>query len=63
MLGLDKAVPRFLPIYEEHGDRGKVLGTLLLAAGTVLTLGLAFVLLAFGLHGFAGGDMGGDGQG
>lgn len=58
VLGLDKAISRFLPIYDENGERGKVFGTLLLAAGTVLTLGLAFVLLAFGLHGFAGGDLG-----
>ena len=62
LLGLDKAVPRFLPIYQEHGANGKVLGTLLMAAGTVLSLGLGFVLLAFGLNGFAGGDLGGSGQ-
>jgi O-antigen/teichoic acid export membrane protein len=54
LLGLDKALPRFLPIYQEQGAFGKMLGTLLMAAGTVLSLGLAFVLLAVGLHGFAG---------
>src|SRR4051794_30928313 len=62
VLGLDKAIARFLPIYEEHGAYGKVFGTLLMVGGTVLGVGLAFVLLAFGLHGFAGGDLGGSGQ-
>src|SRR3954453_5479318 len=55
LLGLDKALPRFLPIYEQEGAYGKMLGTLLMAGGTVVSLGLAFVLLAVGLHGFADG--------
>ena len=36
MLGLDKAISRFLPIYDEHGEHGKLFGTLLMASGTVL---------------------------
>jgi len=51
VLGLDKAIARFLPIYEEHGAYGKLFGTLFMVGGTVLGVGLAFVLLAFGLHG------------
>src|SRR5437762_3048681 len=35
LLGLDKAIPRFLPIYQEQGAFGKMFGTLLMAAGTV----------------------------
>jgi O-antigen/teichoic acid export membrane protein len=62
VLGLDKAIPRFLPIYEEQGAYGKLFGTLVMAGGTVLGLGLAFVLLALGLHGFAGGGLGGRGH-
>src|SRR3954452_22001036 len=62
VLGLDKAISRFLPIYEEQGAYGKLFGTLLMVGGTVLGVGLAFVLLAMGLHGFAGGDLGGSGQ-
>jgi O-antigen/teichoic acid export membrane protein len=61
VLGLDKAISRFLPIYEEQGAYGKLFGTLLMVGGTVLGVGLAFVLLALGLHGFAGGDLGGNG--
>jgi O-antigen/teichoic acid export membrane protein len=62
VLGLDKAISRFLPIYDERGERGKLFGTLLMAAGTVVSIGLAFLLLAIGLHGFAGGDLGSDDQ-
>src|ERR671936_862802 len=35
---------------------------LLVVVATVLGVCLAFVLLAFGLNGFAGGDLGGSGQ-
>jgi O-antigen/teichoic acid export membrane protein len=56
-LGVDKAVARFLPIYDERGEYGKIFGTLVMVMGSVVGLGLAFVLLAAGLHGFAGGDL------
>lgn len=62
VLGLDKAISRFLPIYEERRQYDKLFGTLLMVAGSVLSVGLAFVLLAFGLHGFAGGQLGSDAQ-
>ena len=62
VLGLDKAIARFLPIYEEHGAYGKLFGALFMVFGTVLGVGLAFVLLAVGLNGFAGGDLGGSSQ-
>src|SRR5919201_2459913 len=62
VLGLDKAISRFLPIYDEQRAYGKLFGTLLMAGATVLSLGLAFLLLALGLHGFAGGDLGSRGQ-
>jgi O-antigen/teichoic acid export membrane protein len=62
VLGLDKAISRFLPIYDEQRAYGKLFGTLLMVAGTVLSVGLAFVLLAFGLHGFAGGELGASSQ-
>jgi O-antigen/teichoic acid export membrane protein len=62
VLGLDKAIGRFLPIYEEQRAYNKLFGTLVMVAGSVLSVGLAFVLLAVGLNGFAGGDLGGDSQ-
>lgn len=44
--GLDRATTRFLPMYHEQHDYGRFFGTLLMVAGTVLSLGLA-VALAF----------------
>jgi O-antigen/teichoic acid export membrane protein len=56
-LGLHRAVPRFMPIYEEQGDAAKAAGLLVLAAGTVLSLGLALVLLVIGLRGVIVGSV------
>jgi O-antigen/teichoic acid export membrane protein len=56
-MGLDKGIARFMPIYDERKQYGKLFGTLFMAAGTVSTLGIAFILVAFGLNGFAGGSM------
>lgn len=53
-LGLDSAVARFLPLYHERGEYGKVFGTILLALASVLTLGLAVMLIAIGV---SGGDV------
>lgn len=53
-LGLDRAVTRFVPIYEERRQFGRLLGTLLLVVGTILSLGLAVILLVLGLQGFIG---------
>lgn len=60
--GLDRAITRFLPIYDEEGKPGKMLGTLVLVGGTILSLGLAVVLLALGLRAFSGAAVLGDAQ-
>jgi O-antigen/teichoic acid export membrane protein len=52
--GLDRAVTRFIPIYEEQGERGKALGTLVLAASSVLSLGVAVLVIALGLQAAGG---------
>lgn len=49
-LGLDRAITRFVPIYEERGERGKALGTLVFVSATVLSLGTAMLVLAIGLR-------------
>lgn len=49
-LGLDKAASRFLPIYEEMGDRGRLGGALFVMAVTLTVLGLAVVLAVIGLQ-------------
>lgn len=53
-LGLDRTVTRFIPIYQERGEYGKITGTILLVAGTVLSVGLALILAAQALRGFFG---------
>jgi O-antigen/teichoic acid export membrane protein len=58
VLGLDKAVSRFLPMYDEERAYPKLFGALLLAGGTVLALGAAFIAFAFGFHSLIGGRVG-----
>jgi O-antigen/teichoic acid export membrane protein len=55
VLGLDKAVARFLPIYDEQRAHDKLLGALLLVIGTIVALGAAVVALFWGLHDLLGG--------
>src|SRR6266404_1719989 len=42
-LGLQDAIPRFVPIYRENGEYGKMLGTILLAVGAVLITGISII--------------------
>jgi len=56
-LGLDRAITRFIPIYEERGQYDRLFGTLALAFGTVLGLGAIFVLLVVGLQGWLAGSI------
>lgn len=54
-LGLDRAVPRFLPLYEERRQFDRFLGTLAFVVGTILGLGLAIVVLVIGWSTLGGG--------
>ena len=59
--GFHRAITRLMPIYEERGERARAAGALVLAAVTVVFVGLALILLAVGFRGFlAGGVEGGD---
>lgn len=42
-LGLQDAIPRFVPIFRENREYGKMFGTILLAGGAVLATGLLIV--------------------
>jgi O-antigen/teichoic acid export membrane protein len=44
LLGLERTVGRFAPIYEERGDYGRMWGTILVILSTVVSLGLLVVL-------------------
>lgn len=61
-LGLDRGVGRFLAVYDEQRDRARLLGTLVLIAVTVLSLGTAVVVLMIGLQAAVGGSLIGDDQ-
>jgi len=50
--GLDRAITRFLPIYHEHQQYGKLFGTIFMVAGMILSIGLAMVLLFHAASGF-----------
>ena len=53
-LGIDRAVGRFLPIYQERGDWAKLFGTIALVGGTIVSLGLVLIVLVLGLAGTLG---------
>jgi O-antigen/teichoic acid export membrane protein len=55
--GLDRAITRFIPIYEERDEYGKVLGTIVMVVGTIVTLGVLLVALAFGLRSLIHGSL------
>jgi O-antigen/teichoic acid export membrane protein len=50
VLGLDKAFSRFVPMYHEREEFDKVFGAIAMSAGSVLGLGLAVVLVAYGFQ-------------
>lgn len=55
--GLDRAITRFVPMYEERGDYGRMLGTLVMVVGFVIAVGLALVLVVIGLQGWLAGSV------
>lgn len=50
-IGLDRAITRFIPIYDEKEEYGKLLGTILFVITTILSLSVGIILLFFGLQG------------
>jgi O-antigen/teichoic acid export membrane protein len=49
-LGTDRAIGRFLPIYQERGRPDAILGSLIFVAGTISSLGIAVIVLVVGLQ-------------
>jgi O-antigen/teichoic acid export membrane protein len=52
--GLDRAVTRFVPIYDERGEHQRIFGVLALVAGTVATWTLALVSCVYAFQGLIG---------
>jgi O-antigen/teichoic acid export membrane protein len=46
-LGLQDAIPRFVPIYQENQEYGKMFGTIFFAVGTVLGVGIFIVAVVW----------------
>jgi O-antigen/teichoic acid export membrane protein len=57
LLGLDKTISRFVPIYEQTGDQRRLAGSLVLAVSTVAFLGVAMLLAMIGLSTTVGADL------
>ncbi|MBI5031558.1 MAG: flippase [Chloroflexi bacterium] len=49
--GLDRAITRFVPIFDEQRDYDKLFGTLLMVLSIVLSLGIATILLVYVFQG------------
>jgi O-antigen/teichoic acid export membrane protein len=50
--GLDRAVTRFLPIYQERQEYNKLFGTIILVIGTIVGIGVGMILLLYTFQGF-----------
>jgi O-antigen/teichoic acid export membrane protein len=56
-LGMDRSDTRFLALYDERSDRGRLLGVIVLEAGTVVLLGAVAVAGAWALQGSLEGSL------
>jgi O-antigen/teichoic acid export membrane protein len=54
LIGLDKAMARFVPIYQEKKNYPKMFGTMVMAIGSVIGVGLSLLLLVLGTRGILG---------
>jgi O-antigen/teichoic acid export membrane protein len=61
-LGIDRALPRFVALYDERKEYGHLVGTLVIQLTTILGLGSFFVVGVIGLQGYLSHSVIGDGQ-
>jgi O-antigen/teichoic acid export membrane protein len=57
LMGLGKAVPRFIPIYLQRGDHARAYGTIALAISTVWGLGLSAIVITVGMRSLLDGPV------
>jgi O-antigen/teichoic acid export membrane protein len=55
--GLDRSITRFVPIYDEQGEYRKLWGTVVLAVGTVTSIGLIALVLVYSVQGLLAGSL------
>jgi O-antigen/teichoic acid export membrane protein len=51
LVGLHRSISRFLPIFEEAREYGKMIGSIILVFTTVLALGISLTLIIYGFEG------------
>ncbi len=56
-LGTDRAIGRFLPIYQERERPDAMLGTVVFVAGTIASLGIASILFVYGFQDLVNGSL------
>ncbi|MEO8228374.1 MAG: flippase [Chloroflexota bacterium] len=56
--GLDRGASRFMSIYDEHEDYGRLMGTIAMVLGTIIALGAVLVVGVYLLQGWIAGSMG-----
>jgi O-antigen/teichoic acid export membrane protein len=59
-LGLDRAIPRFLPVFDENRDDARLFGTLLFVVASITTLGVAILVLLIATGGWPASALIGD---
>jgi O-antigen/teichoic acid export membrane protein len=57
LLGLDKTISRFVPIYEQTGDERRLAGSLVVAVSTIAFLGVAMLFAMIGLSTALGAEL------
>lgn len=57
LVGLDKTISRFVPLYEERGDERRLSGALVLAFGVVAGVSAAMLLVLIGLQSRLGAEI------
>jgi len=58
LLGLERTVGRFAPIYQENGDYGRMWGTIAVVLLSVVVIGMMVLLGVYALQGLLGGVIG-----
>lgn len=57
LFGFDRAVPRYIPIYEEQGEPRRAAGVIVLLLGAIAGLGTATVVIVLGFAGPIAGEL------
>lgn len=57
LFGFNRTIGRFIPIYQERGEEGKALGTMVVATGSIVGLGVVSILCVLAFEGTMEGTL------